>query len=388
MKTKFILFLTVLLFSASAMAQPKLIPYLIGEKWGYCDSKKKMKIYAAYDEAYPFVDGLAVVAKGNKQGMINELGTEVIPLKYRFIYPFSDGLARIVDDKMNSGYINKKGEEVIACQYKTAENFHEGVAQVGNYGDVFVINTKGEKLSKSYEMITYCTEGYMLFKKYSWGLLDKTGKEVVPAQYYEMGRFSDGLVAVQEEASGLIGFVNANGELSIPFQFENAWMPRFSEGLAAVSKDEKYGFINTKGEWVIEPQFDYAVGFSEGMSCVYKNGRLGFIDKKGKLVIPYKYKAQIEGDFNYYYHNGLCAVYDPEEGGLGFIDKKGKTVIPFEFPYLGTYIYFNDSGLALVSTPDYYLVQGFIDKKGQRYWEGIVAPEEEIEEEYEDDGDD
>lgn len=48
------------------------------------------------------------------------------------------------------------------------------------------------------------------------------------------------------------------------------------EGLLRVSKDSKYGFINTKLQWVIPLQYDDAWHFHEGLAGVKKmaNGAL------------------------------------------------------------------------------------------------------------------
>lgn len=45
----------------------------------------------------------------------------------------------------------------------------------------------------------------------------------------------------------------------------------FSEGLAAVKKNDKFGFINTQGELVIPCQYQYAGSFKEGLACVVKD---------------------------------------------------------------------------------------------------------------------
>ena len=59
----------------------------------------------------------------------------------------------------------------------------------------------------------------------------------------------------------------------------------FSEGLATVKLDGKYGFINTKGKEVIPCKYDYAGEFSEGLAKVGLDGKDGYINTKGKLVI-------------------------------------------------------------------------------------------------------
>ncbi len=50
------------------------------------------------------------------------------------------------------------------------------------------------------------------------------------------------------------------------------WASNFSEGLASVRIDDKWGSIDKSGEIVIRPQFDSALEFSEGLASVSING--------------------------------------------------------------------------------------------------------------------
>ena len=75
----------------------------------------------------------------------------------------------------------------------------------------------------------------------------------------------------------------------------------FSEGLAAVSKDNKWGYINTKGQEVIPTKIDaYCVGrFSEGLAFVAKEK-----DKEDFSIIDIKGNIIFEGKgfyYSYYY---------------------------------------------------------------------------------------
>ena len=65
----------------------------------------------------------------------------------------------------------------------------------------------------------------------------------------------------------------------------------FSESLACVQKDGKYGFINKEGEEVIKPIYDNACYFSEGLARVRKDDKWGFINKEGKEVVKPVYDA-------------------------------------------------------------------------------------------------
>lgn len=71
-------------------------------------------------------------------------------------------------------------------------------------------------------------------------------------------------------------------------QFDDIWLGAFKEGLAAVqigdSETGKHGFIDKRGKFVINPQFDYAFAFSEGLAVIRvgddKTGKWGYIGRQ------------------------------------------------------------------------------------------------------------
>ena len=58
----------------------------------------------------------------------------------------------------------------------------------------------------------------------------------------------------------------------------------FSEGLAVVQQNGRYGYINPQGEWIVEPQYANAGRFSEGHARVQIGPRWGFIDAEGTVL--------------------------------------------------------------------------------------------------------
>ncbi len=77
-----------------------------------------------------------------------------------------------------------------------------------------------------------------------------TGKEVIPCRYNRVGRFSEGLAAV--DAEGKWGFIDKGGQMVIPALFEVGYeTPIFSEGLVAVQQAGKWGFADRTGNMVI-----------------------------------------------------------------------------------------------------------------------------------------
>lgn len=59
----------------------------------------------------------------------------------------------------------------------------------------------------------------------------------------------------------------------------------FSEGLAPVqAQSGKWGFINERQEWAIQPHFEDAREFQGSKAAVRQNGKWGFINKKGEWL--------------------------------------------------------------------------------------------------------
>lgn len=59
----------------------------------------------------------------------------------------------------------------------------------------------------------------------------------------------------------------------------------YSEGLApAQHASGKWGFVNERQEWVIQPKFDDAKEFQVGKAAVRLGNKWGFIDKRGEWL--------------------------------------------------------------------------------------------------------
>ena len=83
---------------------------------------------------------------------------------------------------------------------------------------------------------------------------------------------------------GLCRYVDRETNLDIiPARFERG--KAFSEGLAAVGIGGRFGYINERGEIVIEPRFDRASTFANGLAEVVVGDKAGVINQKGEFVV-------------------------------------------------------------------------------------------------------
>ena len=126
--------------------------------------------------------------------------------------------------------------------------------------------------------------------------------------------FADGLAAVQRD--GKWGYVDSRGNVAIEPQWDVAYL--FSERLAMVARDGKYGFVDARGNVVVEPQWDFASGFSEGVAMVQKDGKWGFIDARGNVL------SEPQWDSAAPFYEGLAWVAG--DGASGYIGISGEPV--------------------------------------------------------------
>ncbi len=226
-------------------------------------------------------------------------------------------VSKLVNGKELFGVINSKGETVIDFKYKgltsglytfsgyymfDGEEMKKGfVDTVGN----IVVPAKYEDFG------TIISEGTVKARiKYpKWGLISMKDEVIIPFEYQFISAWSDGLIRVKKERAGTYGYMDHAGKMIIADVYKDA--TDFEEQIAMVKKGNKYGVINTKGETVIDFQFDNfaqlvqvrednmsSTGTSEslmgfilkgGYISVEKDKKWGYIDLKGNIVIPFEY---------------------------------------------------------------------------------------------------
>lgn len=131
--------------------------------------------------------------------------------------------------------------------------------------------------------------------KNKFGVIDKSGKWIVQPEYNFISGFNSGLSPFQKNENEKYGYMNLKGEIVIEPKYDSAgW---FYEERALVCEEQKNyddstcGFINLKGEYITDKIFSqyHSLWFSEGLAmvCSGKNENLlcGYIDKDGTQVL-------------------------------------------------------------------------------------------------------
>ena len=184
----------------------------------------------------------------------------------------------------NDGYVDKMGKLLIPVgKDRVMPPFSEGLAPVSSPLQRVFVDKKRRK-------------------QRLWGYLDIKGHWVMKPKYDMALPFSEGLAAVLVEDKW--GYIDKNGDFVIPPKFKvspSAYNNRgmlatpsmCSEGRAIIwdNKTQLCGYINTSGEWVIQPTYETAGNFSSGLAPVRRGGEsyYGYIDKSGNYIIDPEY---------------------------------------------------------------------------------------------------
>jgi len=323
-----------------------------GDKFGYMDVTGKIIIPAAYSyentnyKSMPtFKNGTASVRKDGKAGIIDKKGTVLIPFEYETLINYSNSKNYAVATK-------KEGSKTL-------------------YGLVSLQNKIIIPLE--YETVILDSNLVVVKKNSKFGLMDLTGKTLLPAEYTELTSYAKDRV-LRAEKDGKYGYIDPAGKwlfekIKSVYTLYGCW-----NGLISCRVSGKYGYLDLKGEEVITTKYDYADPFYGEFAKVGKKSPAsssitlyGYVDKKGNEVIPLKFESI--GDIR----NGLAWARDPETNRYGFVDKTGKWVL--KPVYIDIAVSFDHFGGAWVKMTDnkYHYVSkagkdlGMLDSTGKTY---------------------
>ncbi len=336
------------------------------KKVGCLDKKGNMAIPMIYSQVGPFIDGRAIIAKGDlsvlqrgepiELGFIDNTGKELFILNCQSLQYPAGGLAPIA---MNNkwGYVDLTGKIIIPCQYDYADVFIGNAAIVATEGKGGLINKGGQYIVEpKYDYLTFVSSKYIVVFSGSlnesgypdvgkFGVIDNTSKAVLPQQYDQMGANSGVIFIIQNDKCGIADTIT--GKIIVPCEME--FIPRFNEGIAYYSKGGKYGYIKEGGKILTQPLYETADDFSGGLAKVRQAGKIGFVNKAGVLFIPCTYDYA-EGPFN-----GLWMVNKGSK--YGFVSSKGLII-----PCIYDMALYQDNDLVLVQKAG---KEGLFDRNGK-----------------------
>ena len=298
-------------------------------KYGYINTNGEEVIECKYDDASNFSKGLASVNLNSKWSVINVNGEKVVDFKnsYKSLVVLSDNFIAISNEEYQIGFIDFNEKVIVKCKYDSFMPCGDGLYSVTLEDKIGLINSKGEEIVKcKYDFMwpfhygPYDNELTLVEMDGMHGFINKKGEEVIPCKYVDTTIFNEGLAAVQTDFDKW-EYIDEKGKKVM--EVECISVERFEEGLACVKKriDQNYkcGFINTRGETVIDYKYDSVGCFSEGIALALKDGKWGYINRYGEEVIGFKYKNARE------FYNGLAMV-EKDDGNMAYINRQGNEI--------------------------------------------------------------
>ena len=109
--------------------------------------------------------------------------------------------------------------------------------------------------------------------------------------------------------NNLYGLVNSKGNIIVQNKYN--YIGEFSEGIAAVKFNGKWGFVNTKWEIVVPCEYDeFESNFKKGTGKLVKDGYICVFDKSGMQIRHMKKRNDSED----YYDDGNVDFFIEYQG--------------------------------------------------------------------------
>lgn len=141
-------------------------------------------------------------------------------------------------------------------------------------------------------------------------------------------RTDDGKVTIKDAATGKATIKDIDLEWTQTSR---------NDSLAVFCSENRRGYYNMyTGEIAIPAQYRRAWVFSEGLAAVQRNGFIGFINHKGEAVIDFKYPYHGNPLYEFVFEDGHCVVADTT-GKCGVIGRKGEWLIDPEYDNINAY---------------------------------------------------
>ncbi|WP_158560873.1 WG repeat-containing protein [Paenibacillus contaminans] len=268
-----------------------LTPFQAKGLSGFFDSLGKIVIPPVFQQVNYFSDGRAAFMRDNRWGYIDEEGSEAIEPSFDRIGIFAEGAA-LVNTELNSLLIDQSGQVLQKYECLFEEKpflncFVEGYAVVKVKGRYGLLSRNGAfALEPVYAAIGQVCNGFAVvypkeMPSYFWRT-DGTRMDA-PRGYTIAGGFSEGLAPVSLDGDRHhVSFIDLNGDIVLENIPRLSFYQGFNSGLMPVlGAKKKYGYINTRGEVVIEQKFDVALPFVGDAALVKNRGKTTFIRPDG-----------------------------------------------------------------------------------------------------------
>jgi len=358
-----------------------------GKLFGLTDNKGTLISKLEFD-SIGILKNDYLVKQNGKYGLLSDKGISVLPSKYNkilgrnnlvSIVKGTNGKVQLIFNE--TGKVFNQDVEYINLYYNLAIVKSNG--KFGVITDKIIVPFKYDSIAHNISNVTKSKQkrvandvetnnvsrppifDFMVLENNKLGLINSEGKIIYPAENDEIKRetmfayylikkenlysiyftssktktafnfsriYADGygyVMAVQENKAGAF---NLNGELIVPFEYDDDYISQYSGIGLRVTKNKKRGVIDSKGKIIVPVIYDdvstlYNSNFKNFIKVTLDN-KVGVISLEGKKIIPVDYEfISTEDDF--------FKVTTPEPNHkVGLYDKNGKIIVPAEYQWI------------------------------------------------------
>jgi hypothetical protein len=219
--------------------------------------------YAVYDDSSLYRNTsfwFGHMPSPRKTGLIDSLGDVFLPVEYAGLIPLEDHILVVKDGVC--GIMDKKKSFVLPMQYEAYRLQSENEVVFLNEGKIqAVYETRKSKVNytDSWDYIAFDELHTDRFNRRSNSRINR----------YKFRK------------DGLTGMIDSNYQVVVPANYDLiSW---YSDGLAVACRDQKFGYVNEKGDEVIPCVYTYAEYFRQGYGVVQHEGSFRNVNRKGEL---------------------------------------------------------------------------------------------------------
>lgn len=323
---------------------------------GYEDLAGRAVIDARFEQAFPFVDGLAQVKSDQGVGFIDLDGQVVVPLEFdQALLRFSRDRTVAVDDG-KAWLIDTTGRRIADL----GPWGWPGLRADEDFGD----------LTRYVGLDDFFADGLMPWRRGDhWGYIDRDGQWIVGPRFDSAQLFHGGYASVTSSGRGQLidtqgrvvrdvgagwiappdhgltrvgtamrwGFLKPDGDWPdvLPFatlrvdfagtHFVDSRPLEFSEGLALVSRiaSHRWQLVDDAGRTRATARFDWLEDAGGGLYTFVEDGRWGLADDRLRALSPNRFDEQPQ-----FGGSGHAAVTDRTH--VGCIDRDGRWVLQLD----------------------------------------------------------
>lgn len=254
-------------------------------------------------------------------GVMDREGVVLLPFVFHHSVSFHEGLAPLQTDGL-FGYVDISGNFLIDPAFPFAGPFSEGIAGVRfSRPTVWRDDPYSPRLALP-RLAMAAPEPPSPSPRF----IDRTGSTVFEHGFASVLPFCYGLAIVEAEDTGRLGFIDRTGTAVIQPRFKEVVHGGFfGSGVAFVLEKKRYELINRAGDRIERQGYSrvyYVTSFDDTLFCVYDQGLWGFVNSHGDWEIEPRFEDGTR------FHHGLAEVNENLNGRLcrGYVNRTGEYV--------------------------------------------------------------